>query len=94
MAMLHAYTPHDKELPYLYGTLIGLAAHRLTAEQIIATYGAIITNRTRKLTSSSLNQIEAQSDILKLLRLFTRPNRNGPLEHSHLHSTLLSGGLA
>ncbi len=94
MAMLNAYTPHDEELPYLYGTLIGLAAHRLTREQIAATYGAIITNRTRKLIGSSLDQIDKQADVLKLLRLFSRPNRSALPEHSLLHSVQSSGGLA
>jgi len=94
MAMLNAYTPHDEELPYLYGTLIGLAAHRLTPEQIVANYGPIITKRTRKLIKPSLDQIETQSNILKLLRLFTRPNRNELPEHSHPHSVQLSSGLA
>lgn len=93
MAILNAHTPDFEELPYLYGTLIGLAAHRLTREQIIATYGPIITHKTRKHIGAALDQIESQSDILKLLRLFCKPTHSGRPEHSLLHQVQSSAGL-
>jgi len=93
MAMLNAYAPHDEELPYLYGTLIGLAAHRLTREQILATYGPVISNRTRKQVGTVLDQIASQKDTLKLLRLFTKPTHTEHLERSRLDPVQSSSGL-
>ncbi len=57
---------------YLCGTLLSLTAHRLTPEQIIATYGPLMSERTRRDLRPALSQIESQTDLLKLLRLISR----------------------
>ncbi len=62
---------------YLYGTLLSLTAHRLTPEQIIATYGPLMSERTRKNLRPALSQIESQTDLLKLLRLVSRHKMQG-----------------
>ena len=93
MAMLTPNQADADELPYLYGTLITLAAHRLTREQIIATYGQLMTQRTRKILGAAYDQIQAQTDVLKLLKLLSKPIRNERPEHSHLHQARVSNGL-
>ena len=75
--------PDHDEMAYLYGTLISLAAHRLTREQILATYGRLLSQRTRKLISPIYEQIQAQTDLLKLLKVLSKPTRSVGLEHSH-----------
>lgn len=75
----------DEELPYLYGTLISMAAHLLTREQILATYGKLMTPRTRKLIGPAYEQIQAQTNVLKLLKILSKPTRSANPEHSHLH---------
>ena len=92
-SLLSSDQPDEEELPYLYGTLISMAAHRLTREQILATYGKLMTQRTRKLIRHAYNQIQAQSDVLKLLKILSKPTRSAHPEHSHLHQAQVSNGL-
>ena len=93
-AMIMPRQPDADELPYLYGTLIGLAAHRMTREQIIATYGQLMTQRTRKSLDAAYDQIESHTDVLKLLKLLSKPIRNEHPEHSRLHPAQVSSGPA
>ncbi len=94
MAMLDIGQTDEEETPYLYGTLITLAAHRLTREQVIATYGQLMTQRTRKIIAPAYEQIHAQTDVLKLLKMFSKPIHTERLERSHLGQVQVSGGLA
>jgi len=94
MAMINPNQADEDELPYLYGTLITLAAHHQTREQIIATYGQLMTQRTRKILGAAYDHIQAQTDVLKLLRLLSKPIRNERPEHSHLHLAQVSNGPA
>lgn len=80
------------ELPYLYGTLITLAAHRLNQEQIIATYGQLMTQRTRKILGAAYAQIHAQPDVLKLLKMLAKPIRSARPEYNHHHQAQASNG--
>ncbi len=70
--LAQADNDRDDPRPYLYGTLLSLTAHRLTPEQIIATYGPLMSQHTRKNLRPALSQIESQTDLLKLLRLVSR----------------------
>lgn len=91
-AMLSLNQADNVELSYLYGTLISLAAHRLTREQIIATYGKLMTQRTRRLLNVAHEQLESYKDSLKLLRLLSQPIRSAHPEHNHLHQARVSNG--
>lgn len=93
MALLSSHEPDAEELPYLYGTLMSLAAHRLTREQIIATYGQLMTQRTRKLLNTAYEQITSQTDMLKLLKVLSKPIRSEDPEHSRLGPVRLSNDL-
>ena len=88
LALLTPKHANHEELPYLYGTLISLAAHRLTREQILATYGQLISQRTRKLIDQAYDQIQSRTDVLKLLKMLCKPTRSANPEHSHHRQVL------
>ena len=93
MAILSPNQPDKDELPYLYGTLITLAAHGLSREQVIASYGKLMTPRTRKFLETAYDHIETQKGELKLLRLLSKPTRSERPEHNRLDPAQASGGL-
>ena len=93
VSLLSSNQSDEEELPYLYGTLISMAAHRLTREQILATYGKLMTPRTRKLIGPAYQQIQAQTDVLKLLKILSKPTRSAHPVHSHPHQAQVSNGL-
>lgn len=92
LSLLSPGQPDDEELPYLYGTLISMAAHRLTREQILATYSKMLTPRTHKLIGPAYGQIQAQTKLLKLLKILSKPTHSAHPEHSHLHQVQVSNG--
>jgi len=92
IAMLGKGQADEDELPYLYGTFITLAAHCLTREQVLATYGQLMAQRTRKILTAAYEQIHAQTSVLKLLKMISRPIHTERPERSHLGLVQASGG--
>lgn len=56
---------------YLYMAIMGLAARRYSPEQIIASYGPILSKSTRKRIFPIYKRIENSTDCIKLLRMMT-----------------------
>lgn len=56
---------------YLYMAVMGLAARRYSPEQIIASYGPVLSKSTRKSIFATYKRIEKSQDCIKLLRMMT-----------------------
>lgn len=66
----------------LFATVLGLAAHRYTPEQIIASYGPYMSPRTRKAVWPVYKALQKHADFLSLLQLMTQ-RRAKPDGSSH-----------
>jgi len=82
---------HRRLLHFAYGSVISLSAHRYSPEQIISTYGPILSKTTRQLVWPIYKTIEKDAEFIKLLRLMTDNRRqslpvteNNYLKHSVL----------
>jgi hypothetical protein len=75
LALLNIQNSEDVEMQYLFGTVITLSAHKLTAEQMLASYGTLMNASTRKLIRTVLWQAERQTDAMKLLRRLSKPRK-------------------
>jgi len=59
-----------------FSTCLMLLSHKLAPEQIIATYGSIMTKSFRKKIRPACKQIESYESEIKLIRLLTHPARD------------------
>lgn len=73
LALLNSQQSEEAEMQYLFGTIMTLSAHKLTAEQILASYGSLMSASTRKLIRTVLWQAERQTEAMKLLRRLSKP---------------------